>query len=370
MKHNWEYKPFNLVADTIIPRVKLEKSDYLQCGAIPIISQEESFISGYCNNPADITPHNTDVVIFGDHSRVIKYVDCDFVVGADGVKIIAPKKCISSKFLYHFLKWYNVPSLGYARHFKLIKEATYPVPPMQVQEQIVAELDKINEVIEDCRELLRNLDTLAQSLFYDTFGDPVTNPKGWMQKRLKEVSLINPNKNEIQISSSNFVSFLPMEDLRINANHFTPIQSKRVEEVKNSYTYFSNNDVIFAKVTPCFENGKAGIPENLINGIGFGSSELYVIRPNKDYLNRVYLYFLIRSEEFVNEGLKNLSGTSGLRRIKRIFVENFQIPVPPLPLQEKFAARIEQIEAQKKAVEQTIAELQTLLDSRMDYWFN
>lgn len=370
MKHNWEYKQFTDIATSITPRIKVDKSDYLLEGPVPIISQEESYISGYWDNLDDITPHNGPVIIFGDHSRVLKYVDCDFVVGADGVKIISPKDCICAKFLFHFLKWYNIPSLGYSRHFKLIKDATFPVPSIETQMQIVAELDKINETIEDCRELLRNLDALAQSLFYDFFGDPAINPKGWRIYKIKDICSVNPTKREIRIPTSSEISFLPMEDLPINARYFTPIKVKTLNEVQNSYTYFSGEDVLFAKVTPCFENGKAGIPVNLINNIGFGSSELFVLRPNFQIINREYIYSFIRTNHFVSEAIKKLSGTSGLRRVPRTVVENFQIPVPPLELQEKFAERIEQIEEQKKIVENTIAELQTLLDSRMDYWFN
>ena len=179
MKHNWEYKPFAKVLKTITPTSKIDKSEYKLSGIYPIISQEDTFISGYWNNNDDVTQHSSPVVIFGDHSRVLKYIDFEFVVGADGVKIIQPTDLLSAKFLYHFLKWYNVPSLGYARHFKLLKEINYPVPPMETQEHIVAELDQINDLIAKNRELLSQLDALAQSLFYDTFGDPMTNPKGW-----------------------------------------------------------------------------------------------------------------------------------------------------------------------------------------------
>ena len=284
---------------------------------------------------------------------------------------------ISRRYLFYFLKTEGKNILesafGVAQpnvSTSKLTELYIPVPTQNVQEQIVAELDKINETIEDCRELLRNLDALAQSLFNDYFGDPAINPKGWRIYKIKDICSVNPTKREIRIPTSSEISFLPMEDLPINARYFTPIKVKTLNEVQNSYTYFSGEDVLFAKVTPCFENGKAGIPVNLINNIGFGSSELFVLRPNFQIINREYIYSFIQTNHFVSEAIKKLSGTSGLRRVPRTVVENFQIPVPQLELQEKFAARMEEIEAQKKIVESTIAELQTLLDSRMDYWFN
>lgn len=120
MKHNWEYHPFSEIAQTITPVTKIDKSEYLPIGEIPIVSQEEVLISGFWNITSDVTPHCKPVVIFGDHSRVLKYVDFDFVVGADGVKILLPFENVNAKYLYWFLQWYNIPSLGYARHFRLV----------------------------------------------------------------------------------------------------------------------------------------------------------------------------------------------------------------------------------------------------------
>lgn len=371
MKHNWEYKPFNLIADTITPRTKVEKSDYLQSGAIPIISQEESFISGYWNNSDDITPHSNDVVIFGDHSRVLKYVNCEFVVGADGVKIISPKKCIFPKFLYHFLKWYNIPSLGYARHFKLIKEALYPVPPMEVQQQIVAELDKINKVIEDCRELLRQLDTLAQSLFYDTFGDPVSNPKGWELSQLGDLcdivgrigfrgytrnDLVNKGEGAITLSPSNIVNG------GLNYDNCSYISWYKYDE--SPEIQISNGDILLTKTGSSV--GKVGCVFNLPEKATI-NPQLVVLK-NLSINNR-YLTFLIRDNAY-QDIIREKSGGSAVPTISQKTLATIAIPVPPMELQEKFAERIEAIEAIKAKTQKQLNELKTLLDSRMDYWFN
>ena len=101
-----------------------------------------------------------------------------------------------------------------------------------------------------------------------------------------------------------------------------------------------------------------------------GSSELFVLRPDKKLINREYVYGIIRSNEFITEASKRLTRTSGLRRVPRNFVENFKIPIPPLELQQEFAERVEGIEAMKRELEAQIADAQTLLDSRMDHWFN
>lgn len=371
MKHNWEYKPFNLIADTITPRIKLEKTDYLQNGIIPVISQEESFISGYWNNQDDITPHSTDVVIFGDHSRIVKYVDFEFVVGADGVKIISPKKCILPRFLYHFLKWYNVPSLGYARHFKLVREAIYPVPPMEVQEQIVAELDKINKVIEDCRELLRNLDGLAQSLFYDYFGDPVTNPKGWQTELLNDICTITSSKrifadeycsDGIPFYRGKEVSELSRGE-RISIELF--ISNARYEKLKASNDVPQINDILITAVGTI---GNIWVVDTLLPFYFKDGNIIWLKDIDFSISNSMFFRYLLY--RLIDIEKSKISNGSAYKALTIQNLKKLSIILPPISLQEKFAARIGQIEAQKKTVEETIANLQIILDSRRDYWFN
>ena len=348
MKHNWEYKQFTDIATSITPRIKVDKSDYLLEGPVPIISQEESYISGYWDNLDDITPHNGPVIIFGDHSRVLKYVDCDFVVGADGVKIISPKDCICAKFLFHFLKWYNIPSLCYSRHFKLIKDATFPVPSIETQMQIVAELDKINETIADCRELLRNLDALAQSLFYDFFGDPVTNPKGWETSRFGELC---------KLSAGGDKPFDTQKEISKDFN--IPIYSNGIEN-EGLYGYTSKPRITSPAIT-ISGRGTLGVP--FIRLKPFVPIIRLIVAIPSPVVNLTFLFYMIKLLKIGGKG-------AAIPQLTVPMVKDLLLPVPPLSLQEKFAARIEQIEEQKKAVEQTIAELQTLLDSRMDYWFN
>lgn len=124
-------------------------------------------------------------------------------------------------------------------------------------------------------------------------------PDGWEEKKLGNVCIIKPPKNEVRkiIKANEFVSFVPMEDLGINQKELLPTKERVLSEVEGSYTYFADNDVLLAKITPCFENGKLGIAKNLRNGIGFGSSEYIVFRTN-ELLNNEYLYYFLSREEF------------------------------------------------------------------------
>lgn len=167
------------------------------------------------------------------------------------------------------------------------------------------------------------------------------NDHQYFSKKIGEICVINPLKSELKnVSQELIVSFVPMADLNENKIYFEPKQTKTLSEIYNSYTYFAENDVIMAKVTPCFENGKAGIAINLSNGIGFGSSEFYVLRAGKDILPK-YLYSILKTAKFYDYAIPKMTGTGGLRRVPKNVLSDFQIPLPPISVQEEIVAEIE-----------------------------
>jgi type I restriction enzyme M protein len=159
--------------------------------------------------------------------------------------------------------------------------------------------------------------------------------------KIGDVCAINPSKNKLSsLKPETRVSFVPMADLNENLIAFQPSDEKQLSEVSTSYTYFEDNDVLLAKVTPCFENGKAGIARGLLNGIGFGSSEFYVLRSSAQVLPE-WVYFCVMHPLFRNAAVAQMTGTGGLQRVPRGYVENFQIPLPPLEVQKEIVAEIE-----------------------------
>ena len=155
---------------------------------------------------------------------------------------------------------------------------------------------------------------------------------GWQSLTLNKVCQIKPPKSEARdrLAAGGLVSFVPMEDLGIDEKFVRAGQTKPLSEVTGSYTYFADGDVLLAKITPCFENGKIGIAQGLTNGIGFGSSEYIVFRPDKA-LNKEWLYYYLSREGFRVEGAARMSGAVGHRRVSKEFIESYPIPVPPLP---------------------------------------
>lgn len=193
--------------------------------------------------------------------------------------------------------------------------------------------------------------------------------QGWEEKTLGELCAIRPPKSETRerLSSDELVSFVPMEYLGINSKYFSAPLKKQLKEVINNYTYFADGDVLLAKITPCFENGKLGIASNLSNGAGFGSSEYIVFRP-KSELNNEFLYYFLLREEFRIQGAKQMKGAVGHKRIPPDFIENYLIKFPKdLAEQQRIVELLdrafEDIEQLKENAKQNLRNARELFES-------
>ena len=165
--------------------------------------------------------------------------------------------------------------------------------------------------------------------------------KGWVWARIGNVS--NLNKKTINLSEydpSMSVSFVPMRSVSAEKGIIENPEIRSLSKVRKGYTQFIDNDVLFAKITPCMENGKAAIARNLKNGIGFGSTEFHVIRPFS-ILIPAYIYHFVRQVGFRKEAMVHFTGSVGQKRVPKQFLQNKYIPLPPLPEQHRIVAKIE-----------------------------
>lgn len=145
------------------PNGKVKRSDFLARGTYPVVSQEVDSINGWWDGPVEVTPVDRPVVLFGDHTRILKYIDHDFVVGADGVKILRPRSSLDPRFLFHLLTANPPRHLGYARHFRLLKELKFRLPPLEDQKSIAAELDGLGVQFDEIESKLAEQETLLSS---------------------------------------------------------------------------------------------------------------------------------------------------------------------------------------------------------------
>ena len=157
-------------------------------------------------------------------------------------------------------------------------------------------------------------------------------PSHWEAKRMRFFVNTNPLKSELGIQEGLLVSFVPMESVAVDGG-LTLTTDKEISDVYKGYTYFRNNDVVMAKITPCFENGKASICNNLTNDIGFGTTELHVLRPKEETSSR-FLFYLIRSDVFMKIGESEMYGAGGQKRVPESFIKNFVAPLPSINEQQ------------------------------------
>ena len=332
-KYPWY--PIGSLITTVTPRVKVPKSEFNETGLYPIIDQSQSPVAGYTNDPAGLITPDKPLVIFGDHTCVVKLMETPFIQGADGIKIICTKDELDPRFLYHVLRANPLDNDGYKRHFTLLKRKQIPLPPLAVQREIVEEVDGYQRVIEGARAVV------------ESWRPRVRVEPGWEVVEIKEACIVNPRKAELaELDGTTIVSFLPMSDMSENEMYFEAKDSKYLRDVGSGYTYFRDGDVLVAKVTPCFENGKGGIAKCLINGIGFGSSEFHVLRPTALVIPQ-WIYLCVATPEFRAYATPKMTGTGGLQRVPRAVVENYRIPLPTLDEQR---AIVEEVESEGKLV--------------------
>ena len=347
--------------------MKIPKEKYLSVGLYPVIDQSKEQIAGYTDESEGIYC-DVPAIIFGDHTRIIKYVDVPFFLGADGTKLLKIKDntAFNCKYLYYALSNAKIPNTGYNRHFKWLKELSFDIPSIEKQREIADLMDIIVNLENLRKKQLEKLELFVKSRFVELF---LQANESFPKKKLGECTVINPKKSmDTRLKEDLIVSFVPMASVGEDGSIDTS-EKKLYREVKSGFTYFIEGDVLFAKITPCMENGKGAVAINLYNGIGFGSTEFHVIRPLEGFTNPVWLYNLSVSKKFRLEAEANMTGSAGQKRTPASFLQNYEIKLPPIELQNQFADFAEQVDKSKLAIQQSLDELETLKKSLMQQYF-
>ena len=289
-------------------------------------------------------------------------VDTAFGISPD-TNLIVPK------FLYYFCVNYN-----FLRHNKattlpsLVKsdllEILMPVPSQAVQRQIVMELDKINELIELKRKQLKDLETLAQSLFYEMFGDPIENPQGWDMKQIQEFAKTTaggtPSKSHPEYYNGGKIPWLRSGEVcKMNISN-TELCITDLGMQNSSAKLVPVNSVVVAMY------GATAAQVGVIRSEMTLNQAICAIFPNS-HTKPIFLYFCLSG---LKESLLKVAHGAAQPNISQAIIKSTKIILPPISMQEEFSVRVEAIEGQKRVIESTISDLEVLLASRMDYWFN
>lgn len=167
------------VTDATGGNVKVQRKDYLRSGLLPVIDQGQDAIAGYTDDAEAAYQGELPVILFGDHTRAFKYADAPFALGADGVKVLAPKQGFNAKFLFYYFQSCGIPSRGYSRHFKYLREISVPYFTPSEQYRVVELLDQVDALRRLCGEADAKVARILPALFLKMFGDPVDNPLQW-----------------------------------------------------------------------------------------------------------------------------------------------------------------------------------------------
>jgi len=334
---------------------QISKKDYFQNGKYPIIDQGQKFVVAYTDKEEKLYK-DTPIIIFGDHTRILKYIDFDFVIGADGTKILLPiDDSIDTKYAYYQLLHTKIESLGYSRHYKLLKEKTFIKPPLTQQKTIAQTLDKAKELIELRKETIKKLDELAKSVFIDMFGDPVENPMGWEDSTLG--NLIHSAKDgphESPKYSDEGVPFLSARHVRPNEIIWNDLKYIDIDTANRYWKKCKPEigDILYSK------GGTTGFAASVKTDKNFAIwVHLALLKPIHEIVNYIWLESMLNTgycyaqSQHLTKGIANKD--LGLKRMV-----NIKLYLPSLTLQTKFANIIQKIETQKALYEKELDKLE------------
>ncbi len=246
-----------------------------------------------------------------------------------------------------------------------LKKMTFDLPSLEQQDLIVNTLDCLSSIISKREQELERFDELIKARFVELFGNPLDKSRA--NRFFTDCVVFNPKKSEL-VDLDIDVSFVPMECVGVDGS-FSIRETGKASDYYKGYTYFKDGDVLLAKITPCFENGKVAIASGCENGIGFGTTEFHVSRPISGVSNSYWIKYMLKNDLVHNLATINMTGSAGQKRIQTPFFEKLKVYLPPIEQQNQFAAFVKQVDKSKVVVQKALDETQKLFDSLMQEYF-
>lgn len=396
MRKGWEYKKLGEVGQIVTgstPSTK-DESNYspreycfvkpsdLPSQGIADIEETEYFVSQIGLSKSRVLPAGSVLVsCIGSIGKI--GILTKEACSNQQINAIIPQDETDSRFIAYSLyaQRFVLESIANAPVVPIINKTDFSkirigIPPKSTQLAIVSELDKINKLIRLKKEQLKDFDNLAQSLFYEMFGDPVENEKGWEVKKLGEISSLicngNTPKGGSEVYVDNGILFLRSQNVwknRLDLDDVAFIDEATHKTLKKSA--LNHHDLLITKTgrinTENSSLGRTALFEGE-DGSANINGHVYLVRLKEGMVHKYVLYILI-SNSYRELIRRTCVGGIDKRQLNKNHIEDFPIILPPLPLQRLFAQRIEQIEREKSEVQKSIQDLETLLASRMQYWF-
>ncbi len=378
---NWKTIDFEKSLDKTPKYVKHKTKGLSNNGIYPVIDQGDSFIGGYIDDLNKIYTGELPIIVFGDHTRIVKFINFKFAVGADGTKILRPKNQLNPKFFFYYLKTLNIPDLGYSRHFKILKEVKVPIPPRAEQDRIVAKLDGLFEQLEGINKSLDHIPTLLKNFRQQVLTQAVTGKltEEWREgKELEEWIPKKKNQNyrpwKISLPNDwNVYSFETIAEIQANLknpdqypdhilvapNHIEKYTGRLIETQltkdiapKSDKHYFVKGSIVYSKIRPYLS--KLIIAEF----DGLCSADMYPIKAN---IEQRFLFYYMLSQIFL-QYVTTAGERSVLPKVNQKGLNNIPVPVPPLKEQQEIVKRVESLFAKADKLEEHFNALKTKMD--------
>lgn len=378
MKHGWEYKK---LGDFITEYSVKNKGNE----TIPVysVTNSQGFCKEYFSKEVASQDKSTyKIVPYGcfayNPSRInvgsIDWQDKEErVIVSPLYNVFSVSEKLNQDYLLYFIKskgtmeLINAQATGTVRlnlKLSMLKEFQIPIPSLHQQQSIVSELDKINELIRLKKEQLGDYEKLAQSLYYEMFGDPVENEKEWEVKKLGDITKIGTGSTPSRNNNDYYQGTIPWVKSTEVCNCVIDSTEEHISELalnETNCTIYPKNSILIAM----YGQGKTRGQVAILNIEATTNQAVAAIQPC-EICNKIYMFQYLR---LMYETIRCMARGGNQANLNLSLVKSINIPLPPLSLQNLFAQRIELIEQQKAEIKSTIADLETLLASRMQYWF-
>jgi type I restriction enzyme S subunit len=345
---------------------KIPAGMYRPIGEHPIYDQSQNEIAGYANHTDGLFDHYLPIVIFGDHTRIVKLADRPFFLGADGTKALCPKSSVvDAHYLFMWMKSLNLPDHGYSRHFKFLKEIRIPLPPLDEQRRIVHLLSRAAGIRRLREQALAKAREIIPALFLEMFGDPATNPKGWDTGTVGSVlSLAQYGTSKKASEVAEGMPVLRMGnvtyegDLDLGSLKFLKLDENEAVELA-----LCAGDLLFNRTNSKDLVGKTGLWDGRFAAVA--ASYFIRLRVNESVMVPVFLWAFMNTTFMKRRLYETARGAIGQANINTKELKAFSLPIPALAIQQGFAVRVAEVRSVVAQAERSLEAAKALERSLM-----
>lgn len=341
LPQGWVECEFEKCINKINPQKKVKQKEYLEEGVYPVIDQGQELVGGYSNNEDFVLKITSPVIVFGDHTRCFKYINFDFIVGADGTKILKPLSFFDEKLFYYFCKIIQFPDKGYSRHYQYLAKSEMRIPPLNEQKRIVEKIEeefgKIEEGIEKLKLAQEQIKQYRQSVLKSAFDGKLYKTTEWDKYTIKDVST-NIQYGYTESASSDKIGpkFLRITDIQNNSVNWDKVPYCRISDENKPKYLLKNGDFVFARTGATV--GKSYMIQNLNEEAVYAS---YLIRIGfGDNIETKFIKYYFQTNEYWTQIADNQVGI-GQPNVNGTKLGNLTINLPTLDEQKQIVKEIE-----------------------------